>query len=137
MPRKHKKQLGSRSYRNFSDETLEAALRAIENGSGIREASRRFGIDPSTLSRKRRNLFSRNPGRQPVFPKEEEEAFVNNILLAAQWGFPLTSYDIRLTVKQYLDRKGVRENRFGNNNMPGLEWARNFLNRHKSKVGCN
>ena len=65
-------------------------------------------------------MFPLNPGRQPVFPKEEEEAFVNNILVAAQWGFPLTAYDIRLTVKHYLDRKGVRENRFGRNNMSSV-----------------
>lgn len=49
MPRKYKKQLGSRPYRNYSKKTLENALRAIENESGIREASRIFGIDPSTL----------------------------------------------------------------------------------------
>ncbi|KAJ4435868.1 hypothetical protein ANN_18488 [Periplaneta americana] len=47
----------------------------------------------------------------------------------AEWGFPLTPFDVRCIVKQYLDKKGATEKRF-KNNLPGDDWYRSFLQRH-------
>lgn len=76
------KQLGSSSYVNDSYGTLHNALRGVRGDLWLRKASRSYGIDVSTLSRKRMNLFPRNPWRIPGISKGEEEAFVSNIIVA-------------------------------------------------------
>lgn len=45
--------------------------------------------------------------------------------MVGEWGFPLTSLDIRLIVKGYLDRCGRNEIRF-KNNMPGVDFIEIF-----------
>ena len=47
----------------------------------------------------------------------------------SNFGFPLTADDLRYAVKSYLDRTGRSVKRF-NNNMPGKEWTKSFLQRH-------
>lgn len=55
------------------------------------------------------------------------------IKVSSDWGFPFTTFDIRLIVKSFLDQKGVVEKRF-KNNMPGKAWARGFLERQKGSL---
>lgn len=43
---------------------------------------------------------------------------------------PLGGFDIRCIVKAYLDKKGIKENRF-KNNLPGLDWFKGFMYRHR------
>jgi len=55
MPNYYKRIPGSRTYQNFSAETLENALKEIQNKSlNYREASDKYGIPISTLSRKKK-----------------------------------------------------------------------------------
>ena len=70
-------------------------------------------------------------GGQPILNKHEEGMLLQGILRAAHWGFPFNSTDIRYLVKGYLDKCGRKESRF-KNNLPGVEWARNFLARHSN-----
>lgn len=122
--------LRARPYRNFTDETLENALNEVQNGSTLRDAAKKFGIPTCTLSRKSRGLFPGKYGGQTVLSKDDERQLTDGIILAGEWGFPLTHYDIKLIVKNYLDRKGIRAKRF-KNNMPGRRWMERFLTDHK------
>lgn len=51
--------------------------------------------------------------------------------MAGIWGFPLTTCDVKLLVKNYLYRKGLKEKTF-NNNLPGRRWVERFLEDHKN-----
>ena len=48
-------------------------------------------------------------------------------------GFSLSKYNffiLRIVAKAYLDNVGVVVSKFGNNNLPGNDWARSLLKRH-------
>lgn len=55
--------------------------------------------------------------------------FINHSVAMATYGFPVTTLDLRIIVKSYLDRIGRKVNRF-TDNLPGIEWANSFLQRH-------
>ena len=54
---------------------------------------------------------------------------VDCLLLAATWGYPITTMELRLIVKQYLDKSKRVEHRFSNN-LPGVDWCHSFLKRN-------
>lgn len=72
----------------------------------------------------------KKPGGQPSLTPEEERKIAGNLLVACDWGFPLSSFDIRMIVKQYLDSRGKKIPKF-KNNLPGRDWVVLFLKRHK------
>lgn len=130
MPRRYRRQLGCRRYRDYTEVTLETALEAYANGRlSLRRAQERYGIPRATLCRKYLGKNPKNPGRQPVLGTNEEANIVKAITAAAEWGYAMTRTEIRELVKQYLDRKGIVERRF-NENLPGEDWMRSFLARH-------
>lgn len=132
MPRKYKPKVGARNYRNYSNQQIEDALRAIENGScTLNEAARTYSIPAATLSRKKRGLHTLTPGRPTALTTADEDCLAKSILAAGDWGFPLSGYDVRLIVKSYLDRVGINERRF-QSNFPGTDWLRGFIERHKN-----
>ena len=48
------------------------------------------------------------------------------------WGYPLDLFDLRIITKMLLDKSGRKVAKFGPTNLPGLEWAKSFVSRHKS-----
>jgi hypothetical protein len=60
---------------------------------------------------------------------EEEEIIVERLMLLGEWGFPLTTHDLKQVIKAYLDACG-RTTRFADN-LPGKDFAAGFLRRHK------
>jgi len=59
-----------------------------------------------------------------------ELRLVKAINTLAAWKYPLSSTDIRLLVKDYLDHCSVNDTRF-ENNTPGPDRMSNFIRRHK------
>uniref|UniRef100_A0A1B0GJE9 HTH CENPB-type domain-containing protein n=1 Tax=Lutzomyia longipalpis TaxID=7200 RepID=A0A1B0GJE9_LUTLO len=57
--------------------------------------------------------------------------FVGYAVTMSTYGFPVTKFDLRCVAKMYLDRIG-RSVHYFKNNIPGPDWAANFLKRHKS-----
>ncbi|CAI6357713.1 unnamed protein product [Macrosiphum euphorbiae] len=132
MPNRYKRQPGSRSYRNFSDETLQNAITELKNGnSSYRQVSAKYEIPISTLCRKYSKKNMKKWGGQISLTSDEEGAIVSTILYAGDWGYPFESVDVRLLVKSYLDRQGKKIKKF-NKNLPGHEWYNLFIKRHSS-----
>lgn len=131
MPGKSRRVLGARVYHNYSDQQLSRALECINDGRSYRDVSREFGIPISSLSRKKRGLFNRKYGGQTVLTADEEKQIVEGIKTAGIWGFPLSVYDVKIIVKNYLEKKGQREKRF-KHNMPGRRWMERFLKDHSN-----
>ncbi|XP_069679968.1 tigger transposable element-derived protein 2-like [Periplaneta americana] len=133
MVRNYKPSPGFRNYRNYSESTLEEALQLIrENKMSLNRVSQIFKIPKGTLCNKMKNKHSKNPGGQTVFTTEEEKQLCDCVIQMGDWGYPLDFFDIRIITKMLLDRMGRRVAKFGPTNLPGLDWAKSFLSRHKN-----
>lgn len=124
---------GTRQYglkSNYTVETINEALEKIKSGAMTqREAARIYKIPRSTLKYKLQGKHDKKTGRPPVFSSEEENLFIQHILAVSELGLPVSLYDVRCIVKQYLDKSKRNVPTFSNN-MPGWEWGKLFLERH-------
>jgi len=131
MPHKYKRLPGSRRYQQYDEDSLAKAVHAVKvKKMTLRKASEEFGVPISTISEHSNNKHPGQYGGQKVLSDEEEERLVKTLLTCAEWGQPLTGFDIRLVIQSYLNRLGIREKRF-NNNVPGRDWLVAFLRRNK------
>ena len=133
MVRTYRRKPGSRNYlTGYSPETLGRAIQEIRNGKSIRSVSKAYGIPYGSLYKKSKLAYQTAPqrkhGGQPILSQAEELNLLSVINTLTEWKFPLDIQDIRLLVKNYLDRLGVTT-RFPNN-MPGYDWMETFKNRH-------
>jgi len=129
---KYVKKVGGKSYQNYSEETLKKAVMELKTKKiTFRDAEKKYRISKSTLQRKVNNKNMMKVGRPNTLSEKDEVNLVKGICLSSKWGFPFTSMDIRLLVQQFLNKNGIKEKRF-TNNLPGYEWFKHFLDRHKS-----
>lgn len=128
----YKRALGSRPYRNYTQESLEEAVRAIKsNKLSYHKAAQKFGIPKNTLLMKVKH--TRSVGRQTIFTEAEEETFVAHAIAMSTFGFPVSTFDLRCVAKMYLNRVGRKEQRF-TNNFSGIDWAEKFMKRHNGVI---
>ncbi|XP_060810031.1 uncharacterized protein LOC132904125 [Amyelois transitella] len=133
MPRTYQKRLGARGYKNYTEELLDRAITAVTEGRmTLRAASEKFNIPYGTIFNKYHGKYIKKPGAQPVFSKTEEETILKSCAKCADWGYPLTTLDLRMFAKILLDSQGRTVSKF-RNNMPGQDWAYSLLNRHKNQ----
>lgn len=131
MVRKYKRQVGSRRYRDYTDEKLELAVHAVrEGGLSYERSAKVFNIPKRTIYNKVKNRHQKSVGAQTVLDAAEERQLVDLLIASAEYGFPLTMLDLRVIVKEYLDKLGKRVQIFPNN-MPGPDWCYGYLKRHK------
>lgn len=133
MVRNYKRRVGSRSYRNYSEENLADAVRQCRNGRNVRDVSNAFSIPYVTLYRKLKGLHPNPHGGQTVLSKVEEKSIANCIATAADWGFPLTPQDVKSLVQNFINRQGKVVPKFINN-LPGEGWVNKFLQRHHKQL---
>jgi len=116
--------------KQHSDLELAKATAAIMNGLSYRDAEEKFKIPRSVLHRHVKLPGTRTRSGPPTILEEEvEQLIAKSLITCGTWGYPLTTLDLKLVVKGYLDRRGIRESRF-KDNTPGDEWVRGFLRRH-------
>lgn len=84
-----------------------------------REAQEVYGIHYSLIYRHVKNNDIKKQGGQTSLSLSEEKLLIDNILLCAEWGFPLDRLNLRLLVKGYFHRRGKKVKKFGRSNMPG------------------
>lgn len=103
----------------------------------IRGAAKHFSIPKSTLSHNapnfRHNTLQKRAGRPTILSREEEQIFVNYCLLLSKWGFPVDKMDLRVFAQRYLNQIG-KNVRTLKDNLPGLDWVPNFVERHKDRL---
>lgn len=130
MPRQYKRKIGSRTYLNYTEDRLAEALNEIKNKQiSLRGAAEKYGIHRNTLWLKIKGKHNKKAGQQKVFTDEEENVFAAHIITVSAFGFPVTTFDLRRTVKSYLERQGKVIKCF-KNNLPGSDWVKTFLMRH-------
>lgn len=130
-PAKYKRQLGSRRYKDYSNEFLEEIIQQIREGKiSARQASEIYGICRKTLFNKMKGNHSARVGAPCIFTEEEEMLFEDHIIQVGEFGFPVTSEDLHEIVKIYLTKAGRQIEKFHKGCIPGKDWIYNFLKRH-------
>ena len=129
--RTYKRELGARSYRSYTPETLQKAVSQYKRGKlTMRKASRKYGIPFGSLFNAIHQKHTGVTGGQLRLTAEAENRLIETIDLLSTWKIPMTGIDIKLLVKDYLDHSGVQDSRF-KNNCPGDDWLKSFISRHK------
>uniref|UniRef100_A0A336M092 CSON009423 protein n=1 Tax=Culicoides sonorensis TaxID=179676 RepID=A0A336M092_CULSO len=131
MPVPYKKRLGSRDYQNYSTQELEKAVTAVKNGKmSQRKAALMYGIPRSTIQNWMKSNVKLKTGGQTVLSYETEQELVGIIQVTSDWGYPLESIEVRKLVQSYCNANKLNIRQF-KENLPGINWFRNFLRRHK------
>ena len=94
----------------------------------IRKASEKHNVSKSALDRQKKKRNS--VGRPSALTPEEEELIAQLTDDVAEWGFPVGRFEVKMMVKDLLDKKGVGVVKF-KNNVPGDDWFYNWHQRNK------
>ena len=78
----------------------------MEKGLSLRKAAEKHGVAKSTLARRKiSNALTKKASHPKVLSDKEEEAINHRIVLAASWGYPLSTMELRMYVRQYLNQQ--------------------------------
>jgi len=103
MVKKYKRKVGSRRYKDYTEDILKIAVQKIKDKEmSKRSANKIYKIPMGTLSNKTKGLHEQKVGHPHVFTVNEKAAFVDQILEVSRWGFPFNKYDLRILAKTYL-----------------------------------
>lgn len=137
MARKYRKrESGARgSYKVEKDMSkFQAACSDITSGKlSVRQAAFQYGFAKSTLNDAVTKKHPKKQGGQNILDAEVEDIIVKCLKTISDWGFPFDSLELRIFIKNYLDKSGITIRKF-KNNLPGYDWARSFLTRHKNEI---
>ena len=126
MPRNYKQTPGSRTYHNYTDETLQKCLSQLkDNKILMKAASQKYSIPYRAIRNKINGWHSKQYGGQKQLSGSFENTLVGTIDELSEWKVPLSGFDIRCLVKTYLDKMDYIDPRF-NNNLPGKSQIWNF-----------
>ena len=126
MPRNYKQTPGSRTYHNYTDETLQKCLSQLkDNKILMKAASQKYSIPYRAIRNKINGWHSKQYGGQKQLSGSFENTLVGAIDELTEWKVPLSGFDIRCLVKTYLDKMDYIDPRF-NNNLPGKSQIWNF-----------
>ena len=130
MPRKY---TPKRAYRStYSNESMEKAVRQVKEGKSVPKAARDNHVPRETLRDTVGGLHKKRCGGQLYLTDELETALVSVLDQLSTWKYPLTSYELRCLVRNYITSCNI-ESKF-KDNMPGYDWAKGFIQRHKRRV---
>lgn len=130
--RTYTRKLGARAYgTNYTPAALVKAVNSVRTGRmSLRKASTEYKVPLGTLHNKITGKCTKPIGAPPRLSPASERHLLTTINHLTDWKVPVDSMDIRLLVKDYLDRCGINDSRF-KNNFPGTDWLLSFVKRHK------
>ena len=126
----YKPQLGVKCRKRYEKDDIMKAVDDVNTGMPIRAASKKHGIPKSVINRHQKAPRTSKTGHPTVLGQEVEDMLVKHLLTCSEWGYPMDSWDLRLIVKGYLDRRGVTVKLF-KDNLPGKDWVASFLRRQQ------
>lgn len=131
MPRTHRRRLGARNYRPYSEPELKECIQKIKSGQlSQRKAAEEYKIPRSTLKNKLKNKHTKKVGRPPALKMQDENRILSWVQQLCDYGFPATDEDVRHYIKRYLDTKNRTVVQF-KKNLPGHDYMHKFHQRHK------
>ena len=120
--------------KQWSSESMEAAVKFVRDGMGLKEASRLYNLPVETLRRRVIGAVDIHcrPGPPTVLTEEEEKKLSDYIVKMADIGFGLGREDLRMAAFRIADKSG-RPHPF-HNGMAGVAWLDGFFIRHPKLV---
>lgn len=109
-------------------------MKEISSGATLIATSLKFHIPIGTLANKKKGKHMGKVGQPRALTQEEELSIVSYLLVCADWGFPLDSFELRMITRAYLNLRGKDCPQFVDN-LPGKDFVVGFLKRHKKKIG--
>jgi len=127
----YKRKIGARPYiTEYSAATLsKVVIHVKRHDLSARKVSQKYGIPLGTINNRVSGGHGSRVGAPTRLSAATESRLVETITTLATWKVPLGHLDVRLLVKDYLDRSGVSDARFADN-CPGPDWMNNFVKRH-------
>lgn len=127
----YKKKLGTPPYGNYTKEKLLREVNAVNTtGFSYQSAAYLYPIAKRTIWNNAKNKQEKIFGDRTPLSEVEERELVDVLLISAEFGSPLTIFDLRIIVKHYLDHAGRSVIKFANN-FPGKDWCLNALSSYK------
>ena len=106
MARKYKRKPGARPYKNYSDEHVINAVRAVKRGMSLRKAEEMYKVPMRTIKNKVDQVHMQKPGRPRILTEKEEKDLIEYAKLCADWGQPMSKMELRLIAKSVLLLEG-------------------------------
>ena len=115
---------------------MEAAVKSVRGGMGLREASRLYNVPVETLKRRVIGIVDTGcrPGPPTVLTEEEEMKLTDYVVTMADMGLGLSREDLRMTAFRLVDKSG-RSHPF-RNGMAGLAWLDGFFLYTRQEPKC-
>ena len=90
----------------WSDESMKAAVQSVEEGHGLREASRLYNVPVETLRRRVTGKVDIDcrPGPRTVLTKEEEDKIAQYLIKMADMGYGLTPDSVMRMVYDIVEK---------------------------------
>jgi len=117
----------SKRRKQWSEQSMLAAIKAVQEGLPIYTSAREHGVPRTTLQDRilGKVKHGAKPGPQPYMTSEQERETVEFLLLASKAGYPKTRADISWIAEGVARDKGILK---GEHISHG--WIDNFMKRH-------
>ncbi|XP_041985244.1 uncharacterized protein LOC121737649 isoform X2 [Aricia agestis] len=120
-------------YKKYDEDVIEEALKEYkENKNSFKVIADKHNI-PKTVLHRHYTRYTKKQGGQTALSQETEKYITKYLNICSEWGYPLDAYDVRLLVKDYLDRIGITVKKF-RDNMPGPNYLTGFLSRNQQDI---
>ena len=117
----------------WTETDMEMALDEVRRGETIKGTARKYGMSEGLIRHRiKRGISSEEvkaPGRPTILSPEEEKRLTECIATMCTLGFSPTKDQIKDLVKEYVEGHNIKTP--FNNNRPGKDWIRLFMNRNK------
>jgi len=136
MPRYYKR---SSERGNWSTESMEQAMHALDDGQPLLVCAKNFGVPRNTLHRHWLKNVQKDPGShhlgcECLLGRAVEADLVQYILKAEERGFGLTPADVRELTFDYAEMHKIPNNFDKKLKMAGKDWWAGFRVRHREML---
>lgn len=130
MTRTYKKKIGSRQYKNYSEEDVLKAVEEVRRGTlSQKNAAKKYKVGRITIHNRIHKKHGGKPGRPTVLTTADEKLIAETLGIIADWGHPLTKADIREVIHTFVSKQGRNVPQWANN-IPGYEFVNDFASRN-------
>lgn len=116
----------------WTEEQLQKAIYAIQQGAKIRETARTYGIHEATLRTRMKAGDSNGPalGRKPTFTVEHEKELAQHIIIMAKLFYGVSCIQLRRLAFEYAEANKITNNFDKSSRLAGKDWLSLFLKRN-------
>lgn len=116
------------------DDAQSAVGEWKEKKDSLRNIAKKYNLDKSLLSRRISGQMLQKRGRKTAISLEAEGKLASHLRDMAQWGFALTTKEIKNVVADYVSQNNISTPFNSNTGRPGKDWMTNFLRRHNLSI---